>query len=149
MRTTDMVRRSGIAIAADHTVAQAARIMEQSGVGALAVLDSERLVGIVTDRDIVRRAVARDLPTDARIDAVMSTPVVTIEADADVHTAFKLFREHSFRRLAVVRDDQFVGMLTVDDILIELASDLSDLTRPIENEVVHAQRDATVPAKVP
>jgi CBS domain-containing protein len=123
--------------------------MEQSGVGAIAVLDSERLVGIVTDRDIVRRAVARDIPTDARIDAVMSTPVVTIDADADVHEAFKLFREHSCRRLAVVRDDQFVGMLTVDDVLLELASDLSDLTRPIENEVVHAQRDAAVPAKVP
>jgi CBS domain-containing protein len=137
-----------MAIPADHTVAEAARIMEQSGVGALAVLDSERLVGIVTDRDIVRRAVARDIPTDARIDAVMSTPVVTIEADSDVHAAFKLFREHSCRRLPVVRDDQFVGMLTVDDVLLELASDLSDLTRPIENEVVDAQRDAAVPAKV-
>ena len=148
MRTADMVRRSGIAIPADHTVAQAARIMEQSGVGALAVLDGEGLVGIVTDRDIVRRAVARALPTDARIDAVMSTPVVTISANADVHTAFELFREHSCRRLAVVRDDQFVGMLTVDDVLIELASDLSDLTRPIEHEVVHAQHDAGVPARV-
>jgi CBS domain-containing protein len=149
MRTTDMVRRSGIAIPADHTVGQAARIMEGSGVGALAVLDGERLVGIVTDRDIVRRAVARDVPTDARVDAVMSTPVVTIAADADVHAAFKLFREHSCRRLAVVRDGQFVGMLTVDDVLIELASDLSDLTRPIEQEVVHAQHDAAVPARVP
>ena len=146
MRTTDAVRRSGVGIEPDRTVHEAAAIMEQSGVGALAVIDGERLVGVVTDRDLVRRALARGLAPDARVDGVMSTPVVTIDADADLHDAFALFRSHAVRRLAVVRDDQFVGMITVDDLLVDLAADLSDLARPVTAEIVFAHHDSPVPA---
>ena len=59
MRTIDAVRRSGIGIKPEQTVRQAAQLMEATGVGSLAVVDGSRLVGIVTDRDLVRRAVAR------------------------------------------------------------------------------------------
>ena len=148
MRTMDGVRRSGVGIGPDRTVQDAAAIMDQSGVGALAVIDGEQLVGVVTDRDLVRRALARGLPPDARVDAVMTTPVVTIDADADLHDAFALFRSHAVRRLAVVRDEQFVGMITVDDLLVNLAADLSDLARPVTAEVVFAHHDSPVPATV-
>lgn len=120
--------------------------MERAGVGALAVLEGDRLAGIVTDRDLVRRALARRLPVDARVDAVMTSPVVTIDADSDLSDAFELFRTHTVRRLAVVRGEQFVGMLTVDDLLVHVASDLVDLARPVAAEVLSAQRDAPVPA---
>jgi len=146
MRTIDGVRRSGVGVEPDRTVHEAAAIMEQSGVGALAVIDGERLVGVVTDRDLVRRALARGLAPDARVDAVMTMPVVTIDADADLHDAFALFRSHAVRRLAVVRDDRFVGMITVDDLLVDLAADLSDLARPVTAEVLFAHHDSPVPA---
>jgi CBS domain-containing protein len=146
MRTIDVLRRSGVAIAPDQTVRAAAGILERSGVGALAVLDSAKLVGIVTDRDLVRRALARDLAGDSRVDGVMSTPVYTIDANADVHSAFALFRKHGVRRLPVVDGGHFVGMITVDDLVIELANDLVDLARPIGQEIEHAHRDASVPA---
>ena len=116
--------------------------------GSLAVLDGGRLVGIVTDRDLVRRALARDLPSDARIDAVMTSPVVTIDADADLHAAFALFRTHAVRRLAVVRGAEFLGTIAVDDLLVYLAADLADLVRPVTAELRFAHRDAAVPATV-
>lgn len=146
MRTMDAVRRSGVGIEPDRTVRDAAAVMEQSGVGALAVIDGDRLVGVVTDRDLVRRALARGLAPDARVDGVMSAPVVTIDADADLHDAFALFRTHAVRRLAVVRGQQFVGMITVDDLLVDLAGDLADLARPVAAEVLFAHRDSPVPA---
>ncbi len=146
MRTIDATRRSGIGIGAERTVREAASLMEQSGVGALAVLDGDRLVGIVTDRDLVRRVLARDLPSDARVDSVMTTPVVTIPADGDLHDAFALFRSHGIRRLAVERDGCFVGVITVDDLLVDLSADLADLARPITAEVLFAHRDVPVPA---
>lgn len=146
MRTIDGVRRSGVGIEPDRTVHEAAAIMEQSGVGALAVIDGERLVGVVTDRDLVRRAMARGLTPDARVDGVMTTPVVTIDADADLHAAFALFRSHAVRRLPVVRDDRFVGMITVDDLLVDLAADLSDLARPVAAEIRFAHHDSPLPA---
>ena len=146
MRTMDTVRRSGVGIEPDLTVRDAATVMEQSGVGALAVIDGERLVGVVTDRDLVRRALARGLALDARVDGVMSAPVITIDADADLHDAFALFRTHAVRRLAVVRAERFVGMITVDDLLIDLAGDLADLSRPVAAEALFAHRDSAVPA---
>ena len=123
--------------------------MEQAGVGALAVIEGEHLVGIVTDRDLVRRGLARDLPADARVDAVMTAPVITIDADADLHDTFTLFRTHAVRRLALVRAGQFVGMITVDDLLIDLAADLSDLARPVTAEVIFGgHHDDPLPATI-
>ena len=120
MRTIDATRRSTVGIESDRSITVAAQLMEQAGVGALAVLDGEAIVGIVTDRDLVRRAMARELPPDARVDAVMSTPVVVVEADADVRDAIATFGAHPLRRLPVVRDGRFVGMFTVDDALIAI-----------------------------
>ena len=91
--------------------------MEQTGVGSLAVIDDDRIVGIVTDRDLVRRGLALGRPSDARVDGIMSAPVVTIDADDDLHSAFALFRSHAVRRLAVVRDESSsLALITVDDL---------------------------------
>ncbi len=146
MRTMEAVRRSGVGIGAERTIRDAAAIMEQAGVGSLAVVESERLVGIVTDRDLVRRALARGMALDGRIDAVMTSPVVTIAAHADLHEAFALFRTHGVRRLAVVDDERFVGVITIDDLLVDLANDLADLARPLTAEMLSPHRDSAVPA---
>ena len=97
------LRRSAVAVECDATVAKAAAVMEAVGVGALAVLHGDRLAGIVTDRDLVPRVLARGLPSESRVDSVMSMPVVSIGADDDLHDAFALFRRNAIRRLAVVR----------------------------------------------
>ena len=146
MRTIDAVRRSGVGIRPDQTIREAAGLMEQAGVGSLAVLDGGELVGIVTDRDLVRRGLARDLAAEARVDGVMTSPAITIAADADLHDAFALFRVHSVRRLAVVRDGSFAGMITVDDLLVDVVADLADLARPVTAEVLFGHHDSHVPA---
>lgn len=142
MRSIDAVRRSGVGISPDATIHEAAVMMDQAGVGSLAILDQGHLVGVVTDRDLVRRAMARDLAPEARVDSVMSTPVITIAADTDVHEAFTLFRTHAVRRLAVMRGAQFLGMLTIDDLMVDLAADLADLARPVTAEVLFAHHDS-------
>ena len=150
MRTGDAIRRSEVAVRADQTVHAAAKLMSAAGVGALVVIDEDHApIGIVTDRDLVRRSMARNGPGDARVDSVMSTPVVTIDADADVHSAFALFRSNGARRLVVVEDGAFIGVVSVDDLLIDLAADLSDLARPVTAETVFGHHDAAVPAARP
>ena len=110
------------------------------------LFDGDDLVGVVTDRDLVRRGVAMGLPLDARVDAVMSSPVLTIDADVDLHEAFATFRQHAVRRLAVVDRGRFIGVLSLDDLLVDAASDLVDLTAPLASEIRAPQRDARVPA---
>ncbi len=146
MKAYEAVRRSGVGISSEQTIHEAAAVMEQAGVGALAVIDGPRIVGIVTDRDLVRRGLARDLASDARVDGIMTAPVVTIEAEADVRDAFAIFRSHPIRRLAVVQGDRFIGMISVDDLLINVAAELNDLARPITGETLFAHHDSPVPA---
>jgi len=119
--------------------------MEQAGVGSVAVVDGDRLVGIVTDRDLVRRVLALGLQADARVDFVMTTPVITVGADDSLDVAFGLFATHGLRRLAVMRDDRFVGMLTIDDLLVSVVEQLGSLAKPITAEILFAQRDPAVP----
>ena len=146
MQTIDTIRRSGIAVDGGTPIRDAAQLMDQSGVGSLAVLDGTPVVGIVTDRDLVRRGLAKGLDPAARIDAVMSTPPITIRADSDVRDAYAVFRSNAVRRLLVMDRDDFVGVLTIDDLLVNLAADLADLARPITAETVFGQRDPAVPA---
>lgn len=147
MRTIDSIRRSGVGVRPEQTIGQAAEIMERAGVGSLAVVDGTSILGIVTDRDLVRRALARNLTRERRIDTVMSSPVATIEADTDIHEAFARIREQGVRRLAVVRDGHFVGLLSADDLLVELAGDLSALSSTIWSEIHDPDRDGKLAAR--
>jgi CBS domain-containing protein len=90
---------------------------------------------------------AGGLGGNARVDDVMSAPVVTADADADadVRHAFALFGTHAVRRLPVVSDGRFVGMFTIDDALVAVARDLDDLVRPVTAELLFAHRDAQPP----
>jgi CBS domain-containing protein len=145
MQTISRLHRSGIGVEPDRTIADVAKLMNSAGVGAVAVLDGDRLIGLVTDRDLVRRGLARDLPADARVDSVMTSPVVTIDADAPLHDAVDTFARHAVRRLAVVDHDRFVGVVSLDDLLLDLADDLRSLTAPLAAEVASPQRDSPLP----
>ena len=146
MRRIEEIRRPGISIGPDKTIRDGAVLMEQSGIGSLVVVEHEGLVGIVTDRDLVRRGLAKGLPVDARIDGVMSSPVISIDVDADVATAFELLRTHKVRRLAVLLNQRFIGMISVDDLIVELAVDLRDLSGPVRSENLFPEHDGPVPA---
>lgn len=148
MRLREAVRKPPAAIEADRPIQEAAALMDADVVGALVVTDAGRPVGIVTDRDIVVRAIARRVPADARIDSVMSMPLVTIDAEADVREATHLFQRHPFRRLPITDGGAVIGMLTVDDLLIHLATDLGHVVRPVAGQVLFGYPEPPVPVKV-
>lgn len=128
------------------TIAEAAKVMGDRGVGVLCVTEGNRLVGIVTDRDITVRAVGHGIPGEGRIDAVMTMEPVTIDADADVEDAVAAFARFCFRHLPVVHEGELAGMVTVDDLIVNVAADLAALSRPIVGEALFPTRDRAVPA---
>jgi signal-transduction protein with cAMP-binding, CBS, and nucleotidyltransferase domain len=130
------------------TIGDAARLMDDCAVGAVVVVDQEggRPVGIVTDRDLVVRAMARNISPDARVDSVMSMGVTCLDANADLHDAVRVFATHPIRRLPLVAGDRMVGMLTVDDLLVDLSSDLSNVVRGVTAQVLFGHPEAKVPA---
>ncbi len=102
----------------DATLKDAAQKMKEFDVGALPVREGEKLVGILTDRDIVVRATAEGLtPENAHVRDAMTPQVVCCTPDQDVKEAAHLMEEKKIRRLAVVDGQQLpVGMLSLGDV---------------------------------
>lgn len=130
MQVIEALTRCGVSIGTDATLVDAANLMEERRVGSLVVVDGDVPVGLVTDRDLVRRATARRLDPAARVDGVMSAPPVTIDAGADLGEALRLFETHAIRHLVVTRDRQFVGVVTWNDIVDDLAASPRSPLRP-------------------
>lgn len=99
-------------------VSEAAQLMESDDIGSLPILDGEQLTGMVTDRDIVIRAVARGKdPRGMPVREVASSELVTIHANDDLADALRLMASQQVRRLPVVDEDsRLVGILTQADI---------------------------------
>ena len=146
MRVSELFRKPPATLPAGATLSDAATLMDEEVVGEIVVVDGGRPVGIVTDRDIVVRGVAHQLPLDARIDAVMTTDLVTLSADADITVAVSVFEERDFRRLPLVdMDDRVVGMITVDDLVVHEVAVFSRLLRPILGQVLFGHPEPKVP----
>ncbi|MFJ6486504.1 MULTISPECIES: CBS domain-containing protein [unclassified Streptomyces] len=120
-----------VSVNATTTIGEAARRMDVYGVGCLVVTEGEGLHGIVTDRDIAVRAVAAGLDLDEPVRKIMTTPVVTVALASDIHTAYETFRNSSVRRLPVLDGQRVVGMLTVDDLLMDVFRRVADLLGPV------------------
>jgi CBS domain-containing protein len=126
----------------------AADLMNRDVVGAVVVVDHDRPVGIVTDRDLVVRGLVRRLLLDARIDSVMTAELITLPGDADLHDAMALFQRHAVRRLPLLQDGRMVGMITIDDIAIDLVSELDSLFRPVVGQVIFGAPEREEPLAV-
>jgi CBS domain-containing protein len=99
------------------TVVEAAKLMAQEDVGPTPIVEDGRLVGIVTDRDIVVKAVAQGKDVNStKIGDIASRDLVTISPDMDMNDALELMAENQVRRLPVVEGDRLVGIVAQADI---------------------------------
>jgi CBS domain-containing protein len=97
----------------------AARSMREGDFGSMPVVDDGRLVGMLTDRDIVVRGVAQGLdPTTCRVGDVASREPVTVAPDQDLDDAIELMARHRVRRLPVVADGRLVGVVSQADVAL-------------------------------
>jgi CBS domain-containing protein len=106
------------AVTSSTSVAEAAQLMKSEDVGSLPVTDGDRLVGMVTDRDIVLRVVAegKDVQS-ATVGEVASRELVTIDPQQNLDEALRLMAQHQVRRLPVVEEDgRLVGILAQADV---------------------------------
>lgn len=121
-------------------VYEAAVKMKENNCGAIPIVDGKRLVGIITDRDIVIRGIAEKRPPSLKIDGIMTKEVITISEDDSIYTAAKLMAEHQIRRLPVVKNGELVGIIALGDIATESRIDyqakmaLSEISVPKDEE---------------
>lgn len=142
MRTTDVMTRTVVSVRPDASIGDAARLMVTRQISGLPVIDEAgALVGIVTDRDLLRRdniesRAARPVwlafllgpepPAGAAwrerpVAEVMTVNPVTVDEEAPLETAVRLMEEHQFKRLPVMRDGRVVGVIARGDLVRALA----------------------------
>jgi CBS domain-containing protein len=119
-KVRDAMTPNVCAAAPTESLADVAQTMKQEDVGSLPVVEDDRLVGIITDRDIVIRAVAERVdPQSIYVGDVASRDLVTVEPEQDLDEALALMAHHRVRRLPVVEDGRLVGVLAQADVAIE------------------------------
>jgi CBS domain-containing protein len=111
-----------VTLPSETTLAEAARTMREQDIGDIVVSDDAGLAGVVTDRDIVVRAVAeRCDPASTTIGEIVTRDLVTVRPDDTVQSAALLMRDHAVRRVVVTDDDQsLVGIVSIGDLAEEI-----------------------------
>jgi CBS domain-containing protein len=117
-KVRDIMSPNPVGVYYDQTIAEAARIMRDAGVGAVLVVNGESLGGVVTDRDLVVRGLAEGANADAPVGPLCSEKLVGVDAGADITDAEQLMRDNAVRRLPVIDDGQIVGIVTLGDIAV-------------------------------
>src|SRR6185369_6410248 len=103
----------------------AARAMADNHIGSILVAERQQLLGIVTDRDFALEIVAGDLPHTTPVHDVMSDELATVPVTASIDEVVRTMREHRCRRVPIVEDGKLVGMVTLDDLIVDGAIDLA------------------------
>ncbi|ETK36615.1 CBS domain-containing protein [Microbispora sp. ATCC PTA-5024] len=129
-RVEDVMTPDPVTLPEEATVVKAAKLMRDQGIGDVLVVSGDQLRGVVTDRDIVVRAVAEGRDTAATPLATLCTSdVITVGPEDDPEEVVRLMRDKAVRRVPVVVDGRPVGIVTLSDLAVEWApaSPMSDI----------------------
>jgi CBS domain-containing protein len=141
MRTRDYYRTEVATAGPDASAADLADLMARYAVGCVVIVDAEeRAVGIVTDRDLACRVIAKGLEDTARAGDVMSRPLLTASPSDRIESVIERMRTAGVRRLPVVRDGRLTGLVAIDDLLVELGRELDDLGEAARRAVESARK---------
>ena len=120
MIVKDIMSRDIVSLNSEDSIERAAQLMNQFDVGSIPVCNQEKLVGIVTDRDITLKSVATGANTNQqKIKDIMTSNPVTGSPDMDVHDAAKIMSEQQIRRLPIIQNNNLVGIVSLGDISVE------------------------------
>jgi CBS domain-containing protein len=126
------MRTSMVTVEEDVSVAEASLDMYKKREGCAIVLRQGKPFGIVTERDVTWKVAAKGLdPKNVRVAEVMSTPLITIDPNADLTEAAKIMKKHEIRRLAVVEEGTLHGVLTTYDVARNLENYMDKEIRDI------------------
>lgn len=121
----EIMKHSVISMDSSMTVQDAAKMMDDASIGAIVVLENGIAVGIITERDIVRRIVSKGKSLSTSVKDVMSSPLIVINPDDSVWDLAQLMKMRKIHRVPAVKESKLVGIVTTSDIvkLVGIGSD--------------------------
>jgi len=145
MKASDLMTKDPRTCEPHHDLLCAIRIMKEEDAGVVPVTEGNgeaRVVGVVTDRDIVLQLGARDArPSEVNVGAAMSTDVISVEPDADVRDVSHKMQEAQVRRILVVEDKRLVGIISTADLARASSRKEGRLGQEVENVIEKVSED--------
>ena len=117
MKVKDIMTKNVKTISPNATMEEAAQEMRKNKIGCLVVVEGEKPIGIITERDLAYKIIAQGKNLETKVKEVMSSDLKTIDKDANIKQAAKLMASHVIRRLPVVEKGKLIGIVTIDDIM--------------------------------
>jgi CBS domain-containing protein len=123
-------------IAPEASVYDAIELMAQREVGALPVVDGDRLAGIISERDYARKVILKGRSSkETRVRDIMTAGVITISPDQSIDSCMGLMTEHHIRHLPVTVDGRLTGMLSIGDVVKYIISDRESTIEKLEGYI--------------
>jgi len=120
MKVRDVMTNQVDTVTPNASVIEIAQLMKSNDVGSIPVCEDKKVIGMITDRDIVLKVVADGKNIESRMAKdIMNSKIITVTADQDVHEAARLMSEYQIRRLPVVDQGNIVGIVALGDLAIE------------------------------
>ena len=119
----EIMTKDCVTVTPQDTIVNAAMKMRDLDIGFIPVVEGRRLVGVITDRDIVIRCVAEKKPDTTKVSEVVSQNLVTVTPDTTVDEAAKLMAREQIRRLPVVENGNLVGVVALGDLAVRKMHD--------------------------
>lgn len=120
MKIKDVMTKDVAYVDVNDNVERAAQLMSEYNVGSIPVCENNRVVGIVTDRDITLRSVAKGIESSGQnVRSIMTSNPVTGSPEQDIHDAARIMSERQIRRLPIVDQGRLVGIVALGDIAVE------------------------------
>lgn len=113
----DIMTKNVVTIDGSKTIFEAAEFMSEKNISCLVVVESGTPVGIVTERDFVKRVVAKHASFDTKVNEIMTKNLVTVEPEASIKEAARLMSSHKIRRLPVLKQNKLVGIVVATDLI--------------------------------
>jgi len=136
-----------VSLPADATVLHAARCMNERGIGGVVVTEGDHMVGMFTERDILRRIVAAQRePEDTTLDEVMTSPVASCRPETTIDECVAVMTERRIRHLPVVDDQGVCGIVTSGDILAHRVAEHEDTIRYLNSYLFDVPAWSSPPA---
>lgn len=118
VQTRDIMVSKVVTIRKDSMVKEAVRLMNENEIGCLVVTENKKAIGILTERDLMRRVLAKSKdPGRIKVEDVMSTPLISVEPNAEIGDVSRIMFQRNIKKMPIVRKDKLLGLVTLTDIL--------------------------------
>ena len=118
------------------SVYDALRMMADKGVGALLVMENEKLVGIISERDYARKVILKGKASmDTRVSEIMTSVLFTVHPDQTVHECMEVMTNKHIRHLPVMMDDKVLGIISIGDVVKDIIYQQRETIKDLERHV--------------